>query len=115
MLYLLHCVSFLNRVSLFLIVDMSKTNRYIFKCLACGEFHRSDHLTHHYQSLVLWGHDGKPSLKKLEELQFSVGIRGKKTTSEDSKIIHTKYFLDHGHEKIPSLSKHETKSSLTPK
>ena len=94
---------------------MSNDNRDLFECLVCGEFKRSDNLTRHYQASVFWDDDGHPSAKKLADFLKQISLKGKKRSIADTmKIDHTEYFLKQGYQKIPPLSKHRSKSSLTP-
>ena len=94
---------------------MPASDKYMLKCIVCNEFKRTDSLHLHYQNLILWDDQTeKPSEKKLQELLLQVAKKGKKTPVEESKILHTKYFLDKKLESIPPNSLHERKSSLTP-
>ena len=94
---------------------MSSDNRDLFECLVCGKFKRSDNLTRRYQTSVFWDNDGKPSPEKLADFLKQISLKGKKRSIADTvKIDHTEYFIKQGYQKIPPLSKHKSKSSLTP-
>lgn len=85
----------------------------LYQCLVCGEFKRSDNLRRHYLNNAFWDDDESPSKEKLEAFMKEAILKGKRTSSDWSKIDHTKYLIQNGFRSVPATSKHQTKSSKT--